>query len=348
MSSLTPIDHPSAWRGDELFDRPEWSFEFTSLEIEEVLTVADALEGELVDSKLDDVNASDESLLLSDALPLLGPKLRSIQDLLENGSGIVRLRGFPADQIDVELAKRAFWLICRHVGTPVSQSATGERIFSVRDAGFANDDKRARGPNTRKKLSFHTDRCDVISFLCFKQAKSGGENDVVSSMSVFNEMLQNRPDLVEVLMQSYRYQRHNVDTGNELPYIEQPIFSFRDGHFAANFLRVLIERAYAAPGSVAMSEQQCEALDYLEETAERDDLRVSFRQGEGDILFLNNFVTLHRRTEFVDHEEPDLKRHLFRVWLSMPNSRPLDERFRGNYGATDAGAIRGGMKRVEN
>ena len=29
------------------------------------------------------------------------------------------------------------------------------------------------GPNTRKRLSFHTDRCDVIGFLCLRQARSG-------------------------------------------------------------------------------------------------------------------------------------------------------------------------------
>ena len=38
------------------------------------------------------------------------------------------------------------------VGTQVlHQSATGERMFSVRDAGFADTDPRSRGPNTKKK-----------------------------------------------------------------------------------------------------------------------------------------------------------------------------------------------------
>jgi hypothetical protein len=107
---------------------------------------------------------------------------------------------------------------------------------------------------------------------------------------------------------------------------------------------VLIERAYGMPETPDMTELQREALDVLEKTAERTDLRVTFRQDVGDMLFLNNFVTFHRRTEFVDHDDPEQKRHLLRVWLSMPNSRPLDPRFAGNYGATAAGALRGGMK----
>ena len=334
---MNPIEHPAAWRGDELCSRPEWSLRFTGAELEELLTVAGQ-----IDFRVDAPIEKDREPA---TLPLLWPKLATVQQQLEHGSGVVRLLGFPAESVSEDLAKRAMWCICRQVGTPISQSATGERMFSVRDAGFAENDSRARGPNTRKKLSFHTDRCDVIAFLCYRQAMSGGENDIVSSVTLYNEMLRGDQQLVETLMESYLYKRHNVDRGNALPYVEQPIFSVYRGHFAANLLRVLIERAYAMPETPDMSEPQKAALDTLEATAERPELRVTFRQEAGDILFLNNFVTFHRRTEFVDHVEPVNKRHLLRVWLSMPNSRPLDPRFAGNYGSTEAGAIRGGMQR---
>lgn len=213
--------------------------------------------------------------------------------------------------------------------------------------GFPSSDSRARGPNTRKKLSFHTDRCDVIGFLCFRQAKSGGENLIVSSVAIYNVMLSECPDLLETLMQPFLYQRHNVDVGNAKPYTEQPVFSFFEGHFAANLLRVLIDRAYAMPSTPAMTEQQRLALDKVEEIARRESMHFRFRQSDGDILFLNNFVTLHCRTQFEDYEELDRKRNLFRIWLSVPNSRPLDPRFAGNYGETAAGAIRGGMRRSD-
>lgn len=72
-----------------------------------------------------------------------------------------------------------------------------------------------------------------------------------------------------------------------------------------------------------------------------------FIQRPGDVLFLNNWVTLHRRTEFNDFPEPERKRHILRIWLSMPNSRPLDPMFRENYGAVEAGALRGGMRALQ-
>ena len=92
-----------------------------------------------------------------------------------------------------------------------------------------------------------------------------------------------------------------------------------------------------------MTDRQREALDFLEEVAEDPRLRVRIRQQPGDVLLLNNWVTFHRRTEFEDWQDSTRKRHILRAWLSVPNSRPIDQLFLANYGATEAGAIRGGM-----
>ncbi len=289
-------------------------------------------------------SAPEEFGLESFPLPLLGPRLAGIQRSLEEGSGATMIRGVDPSAYSEADFRRIFWGLTQHIGTPISQSASGERIFSVRDEGFKEDDPRARGPNTRKKLSFHTDRCDVIAFLCLQPAMSGGENEVVSSMTVYNEILRRRPDLLQVLMEPYLYKRHNVDTGNDLPYCKQPIFSFQEGHFASAFLRVLIERAYAMEEVGDMTPQQREALDLVESVAAEPDLHHRFMQDAGDILLLNNWVTYHRRTEFQDHEDLEKRRHILRIWLSVPNSRPLAPWFLDNYGAIEAGAIRGGMR----
>jgi alpha-ketoglutarate-dependent taurine dioxygenase len=265
---------------------------------------------------------------------------------LENGSGATMIRGFPRTKYSQDEAERIFFGVMSHVGTAVSQSAKGERIFHVRDEGFGENDPKARGPNTAKGLSFHTDRCDVITFLCLQQAKAGGENQVVSSPALYNEILHRRPELLAELVKPFYYKRHNVDTANQRSYCQQPIFSLHDGYFAANLLRVLIDRAYSMPDVPDMTPLQLEALDFVQEVAEEESMHVTFRQVEGDILLLNNWVTLHRRSAFEDHQELERRRHLLRIWLSVPNSRPLDPAFEANYGATAAGAIRGGMRPV--
>jgi hypothetical protein len=333
---LEPLNIPAAWRGEELLQRKDWLHTFDSSDITEIDVALEAVRS----VSLEEITPA------TFLLPTLAAKLHSIQHTLEHGSGAVTIRGLPIERYTEKQATRIFWGLTSHIGTAVSQSPAGERVFQVCDEGYSENDPKARGPSSRKRLSYHTDRCDVISFLCVRQAETGGENYLVSSVAIYNEMLRQRPDLVEVLMHSYRYQRHNVDTGNELPYYEQPIFSIHEGHFAANLLRVLIERAYAAPDSPTMSDRQREALDYIEQLADDPSMHVSFRQQPGDIVLLNNWVTLHRRSEFVDYLEPERKRLLLRIWLSVPNSRPLDPRFAGSYGATEAGAIRGGMRPV--
>lgn len=267
----------------------------------------------------------------------------SIREELENGSGVVFLRGFPLGEHDVDSARDAFREWCGTIGHLLPQNETGDTVFDVADAGFGQDDPRTRGPNTNRRLSFHTDRCDAIAFLCWRQAKSGGENEIVSSLHLHREIERRRPDLAAVLGESFVYKRHTVDLANERPYVEQPIFSSRDGHFACSFLRVLIDRAHADPDLPSLTELQIEALDFLEEVAEEPGNAFAFRQEPGDVLLLNNWTTLHRRSAFEDHEDPAEKRRLFRIWLSMPNSRPLDPRFKANFGATGAGEIRGGF-----
>ena len=66
---------------------------------------------------------------------------------------------------------------------------------------------------------------------------------------------------------------------------------------------------------------------------------VCFRLPRGNIFFCNNFATLHHRSACEDQEEPRLRRHLFRICLSVPNSRPTDPLFKNNYDATEAGAL---------
>lgn len=325
-------EHPAHWVRKELRTRKGWHIDLSPADIADI---DEALR--LTESR------SSETLALDDfPLPVLGSRLADVRETLEHGCGAVRVQGIDIDRYDEETAKRLFFGLSLHIGTPVSQSATGERLFHVRNEGFADNDPRARGPNTANKLSFHTDRCDVIGFFCWRQARSGGDNELVSSLAVYHHIREHRPDLVEVLLQRFPYKRHNVDTGNQLPYVMQPVFSFTDGYFACAFLRVLIDRADADPDCPDLSEVQREALDYVEYSAGR--LSVNLRQSPGDILFLNNWVTLHRRTAFEDFTELSDRRCLFRIWLSPPGNRPIDPAFADNYGNTDANTVRGGMK----
>ena len=333
-NQLPPISVPAGWNRQQLMASQDWHQRWTADELNELREAVN------VYAKTDEATPTPRP----DTLGLVCDRARSIQGSLEQGCGATLLSGLDLSCFTDSQAKVLFQLVAQKIGTAVSQSATGEKVFSVQDSGYASTDRRARGPNTRKRLSFHTDRCDVIAFLCVRQAVEGGENDVISSVTLYNRIREQRPDLCQTLMQPFYYMRHNVDHANSLPYCRQPVFSIHEGHFAANILRVLIERAHSLPDLPDLTRRQREALDFLEQTAEDQSLYNRFLMRPGDMLFLNNWVTFHRRTEFVDDDDPSKKRLLYRAWLSVPNSRPIDSSFADNYGATAAGAIRGGMK----
>ena len=274
----------------------------------------------------------------------LRQQAQEIQESLEIGSGIIWIGGVSEEVLQNGSSAEWFLAFSQMVGTPVSQSSQGELILNVRNEAHGKQDNRTRGPNTNRKLGFHTDRCDIIGFLCLQPAKSGGENQVVRSPEIEKIIARERPDLLHILRNPFPYKRHVVDSGNELPFCEQPIFSLCKGFFACSYLRVLIDRADIDPACPNLTSDQKEALDFLDSVAEREALQTRFTLKRGDLLFLNNWTTLHRRTAFEDFEHPDKRRHLLRVWLSSPRSRPLDECFQANFGTVEAGAVRGGMK----
>ena len=316
------INSPCVWHGEELFNRKDWLHEINAEHAREIEYLLDGNEK---------------------PTPGLDRLFSGIRNSLEDHSGATLVRGLPVEGMDTACAKQLFLKLASKIGAPVSQSADGQLVFSVKDAGYREDDPRARGPNTSKKLTFHSDRCDIIGFFCLKQARSGGENDIVSSAAIHNLLLRDNPELLEELYRPFYYKRHNVDTGNSLPYCRQPVFSVTREKFACNLLRVLIDRAYAMPELPDMTKLQQEALDAVENIASRPEMHANIRQQPGDMLFMNNRVTLHRRSEFEDYPEAERKRHILRVWISPPNNRPLDPLFMDNYGAVEAGSIRGGM-----
>jgi hypothetical protein len=64
-----------------------------------------------------------------------------------------------------------------------------------------------------------------------------------------------------------------------------------------------------------------EALTYFASVARREDVRIEFVLEPGEIMICNNFAVLHARTEF--ENAPGRERLLLRLWLNVPNGRPI-------------------------
>ena len=63
----------------------------------------------------------------------------------------------------------------------------------------------------------------------------------------------------------------------------------------------------------------------------------------GDVQFVHNHTVLHARAAFEDHDEPERRRHLLRLWLSARQGRPLPGFLAERWGTIAVGARRGGI-----
>ena len=71
---------------------------------------------------------------------------------------------------DTSKAPVGFWTLPT-TGYPFVPKFKRDLVLSIRNESYGKEDPRTRGPNTNRRLSFHTDRCDVIAFLCLNPAK---------------------------------------------------------------------------------------------------------------------------------------------------------------------------------
>jgi hypothetical protein len=147
-----------------------------------------------------------------------------------------------------------------------------------------------------------------------------------SAMTLFNEILEKHTEYLGLLHRHFLME--HIANGDAGPV---PIFSYHKGKLSAMHLRQYIEIAQARVG-LPLSPVEVEAFDLVDSILNDPDIRLDMMMEPGDIQFCNNYTIFHSRTGFEDYEEEDRKRHLYRLWLKMPNARECAPDFPGKEG----------------
>jgi len=210
-------------------------------------------------------------------LPGFAPRLRALLEEARTGRGFFLLTGLPPDRFDEEDRKAVFWGIGTHLGRPVSQNSHGELLGRVADQGRTYGSANTRGYQTRARLDFHTDRCDLVGLLCQRRAKEGGLSSVVSTMEVYNQIRRARPDLLPVLFRGFHYsEREAADSPEGVSARPIPVFSGKDGVLSCRFIRNPIETGAKRRG-VPLTGPEQEALELISSLCAREDMRLPAR-----------------------------------------------------------------------
>jgi len=120
------------------------------------------------------------------------------------------------------------------------------------------------------------------------------------------------------------------------------VYGRHDDDVCCAYVPTNITRAAANVGAPPLRPEQVEAVEYVRTVSGEPQFWVERRLPPGSMLFCNNHTVFHMRTEFVDWPEPARRRHLLRLWLSLPNGRRLPDTFAEFFGDISAGAVRGG------
>lgn len=328
-------DRSAAWIVDDLKHDTGWVYRLddrSADRVAEVVKQAFDPERPLFDYRREEFD-------FGPAWPLIAQAVREAYF----GRGFSLLKGLPRDRLDAAEFRILTWAIGLNIGVARPQGKASHYMSEVRAAGMNYRSAGGRGYNTNSLLDFHADTCDIVALACFNKAKAGGQSMVSSSVTAWERMVSERPDLAEVALQDFHFSRNQEEAPDEDPYYPQPLFDFRAGRLFGKWNRNRVRTAQEIEGVPRLTDAQRACTDMLDEILRRPDLMYTMWLEPGDLQFMNNHVMLHSRTEFEDYDEPDRKRLLYRLWLAPPDSVPLPEKWRAYYRSTEPGTVRGGI-----
>ena len=329
------ISGPSAWYGRDLQHRTDWIRHFSAAELAEIDAAVRSFK--LSGALLADLSPANFPL------PTLGKTLGAILAEMLEGRGFAMLRGFPVERYAREEQAIAYLGIGAWFGRARSQNAKGHLLGHVKDLGLDITDPKVRYYQTSRKLEYHTDSVDVVGLLCLKTAKTGGESFIASSMTLYNEVLARRPDLLPALFEPFPTDRRGEVPEGMQPWFEMPIFHWHAGRLTCIYVRQYIESAQQLFAQAKrLRREQIEAMDLLDQLVNDPQIHLSMAFLPGDMQFLHNHQILHSRNDFENWPEPERHRHLLRLWLAPATARPLPEIFAPRYGSVAPGE-RGGI-----
>jgi len=327
-----PIAGTGAWYGRDLARRDDWIHVFTAPEIAEIEEAIQAVRVPL--AQLGPAEF---------ALPKLGPFLRKVLRELLEARGFILLRGLPVERWSREQQAIAYLGIGSWLGRFRSQNAKGHLLGHVKDLGLDIRDPNVRYYQTNRALEYHTDSVDVVGLLCLQTAKAGGASYLASSMTVFNEILRRRPDLVPALFEPFPTDRRGEVPEGMKPWFDIPIYHWHAERLSCIYVRQYIESAQEHfPEARRLSAAQVEAMDLIDELCNDPAIHLAMDFRPGDVQLLHNHQILHARGDFENWPEPERHRHLLRLWVAPREARPLPDVFAPRYGSVTPGE-RGGI-----
>lgn len=251
-------------------------------------------------------------------MPLLGQVMARAKALLDGVPGVAVIDTLPLDALDPDGAATLFWVLGQLIGQPVAQKWDGTVLYDVKDSGRSFG-YGVRGSTTRVELNFHTDNAfghappDYVGLLCFRPALEGGVSRFCSLYTVHDRLMRQHPRLLRRLYRPLYWDRQAEHRPGAPKVALAPMFRFDGQGLSARANIMLVRKGYEVAG-VEMDDEARAALAALHGVSEDPDIWLEIPLARGQLQYLNNREVAHYRSDFIDHRDPAMKRHLLRTW----------------------------------
>jgi hypothetical protein len=252
------------------------------------------------------------------AMPECRALMARVKAVLDDGIGFAVLDRLDAGAFDKAELQAAYWLLSQMIARPVAQAFKGTMLYDVTDTGLKTG-PRVRGDVTSDELSWHTDYGfhlppPYIGLLVLRTAMEGGRSSMGSLYTGHNAMRRRHPSLLRRLYRPFYWNRQGEHADGDAVCTYNPVFAVTGGQVRARFNKFLQPVGYRQMGQEIDAEGM-EALNTLFAVMSEPDHHVSFDLAPGQIEFIANDRMCHSRTTFRDHDDPDRRRHLVRIFL---------------------------------
>lgn len=244
--------------------------------------------------------------------------MRQIATILNHGVGFAVFDCLPIGRYSTEVLVSIYQLLGDTIGRRVEQKFNGQMLYHVHDSGKQYQ-YGVRGSHTNVELNFHTDNAfgrmvpDAVGLFCVASAKSGGVSRFCSLYAVHERLEKRYPKELQRLYQPMLFDRQKEHGDDEAPVTLAPYFSWQKDRLFARANASLVRQGYEVAGE-QMDAALLAALQAVDEVTTAQDLWYEAGLEPGQIQYLNNHEIGHYRSEFIDHEETEKKRSLYRLW----------------------------------
>jgi hypothetical protein len=184
----------------------------------------------------------------------------------------------------------------------------------IRDTG--QDPRAVRTYRTAAAMSYHADAADLVGLLCLETARRGGMSRFVSSITVYNTLLAEHPELVDRLYEPFLYDTHGE---GGVDFISSRAAT-RAAGCARSGQRLPRRRTSTSARRARAARERCDRRATI---ASRPELYLEMEFARATSGCCRTTI-IHCRSAYEDHDRAQAPPA--RLWISLESRAPLRER----------------------